>query len=164
MAKCVSERRLRRDGDKERAWRERIADQRRGGGTVRAFCRERGLNENSFYHWRREIRLRDREAAGDAATPAATPGPATSHDMPGRRPATMADDASGRAPALARVVVIDDPRGGACDDASERATSSSPSAAAVEIVLGDGTTVRVPPDSTREQLGMVLAVLEPGRC
>jgi len=143
MAKSVAERRLRRDGDKERAWRERMADQLRGGGTVRAFCRERGLNENSFYHWRREIRLRDREAA---TTPAATPAP-------------MSDDTPGRAPAMARVVVIDEPRDGAF-----AAAASLPSPTTLEIVLGDGTTVRVGPGSTREQLATVLAVLEPGRC
>ncbi len=146
MAKRVAERRVRRDGDKERAWRERIAEQLRGGGTVRAFCRERGLNENSFYHWRREIRLRDREAADDATTPAATAAPTS-------------DDARCRSPALARVVVIDEPRDGAFV-----AAASLPSPPALEIVLGDGTTVRVPSAATREQLATVLAVLEPGRC
>jgi hypothetical protein len=49
-------------------------------------------------------------------------------------------------PAFAPVVVIDEP------------------AAAIEIVLGDGCTVRVPPHATHEQLDMVLAALESGRC
>jgi len=139
MSKSSDQRRLRRNGDKEQAWRERIADQKRGGGTVRAFCRERGLNENSFYHWRREIRLRDRENAA----------------MPARRPVTTSD-ASDRPAKLAPVVVIDDACGGA--------TPSSPSPAAIDVVLGDGTTVRVPHGATREQLAAVLAVLESTRC
>jgi len=139
MSKGSDQRRLRRNGDKERAWRERIADQKRGGGTVRAFCRERGLNENSFYHWRREIRLRDRENTA----------------VPAQRPAATSD-VPGRSAKLAPVVVIDDACGGA--------TPSSPSSAAIEVVLGDGTTVWVPHGATREQLATVLAVLEPGRC
>ncbi len=129
-AKSVTRGRARRDGDKERVWRERIADQQRGGESVRAFCRERGLRETSFYYWRKEIRLRDSENAGNA-------------------------DASGRSPGLAPVVVIDEPL--------DRAAASAP-ATAIEIVLGDGTTVRVPPGSTREQLAKVLSVLEPARC
>ncbi len=49
-------------------------------------------------------------------------------------------------PVFAPVVVVDEP------------------AAAIEIVLTDETTIRVPPHATPEQLGMVLAVLEPTRC
>jgi hypothetical protein len=30
---------------------------------VRAFCRQQGLAENSFYAWRRELAVRDREQA-----------------------------------------------------------------------------------------------------
>ena len=124
VAKSVAKGPARRDGDKERVWRERIADQQRGGASVRAFCRKLGLHEASFYHWRRELRLRDREAV-NAATPT-----------------------------LAPVVVIDEPFDGAMPSSS----------AAIEIVLGDGTTVRVPPGSTPEQLATVIAVLEPARC
>jgi len=102
------------------------------------------LNENSFYHWRREIRLRDREAGGNVATAVPTSA---------QRPATT-NDAPGRPPKLAPVVVI--------DESFDGTMSSSPTA--IEIVLGDGTVVRVPLGSTREQLAAVLAVLEPSRC
>lgn len=112
----------RRDGGKERFWREAIGEQQRGGESVRAFCRKRRLREASFYRWRREIRRRDGK-------------------NPSKRDAL---------PVLAPVVVVDRPLG--------------ESAAAIEIALRDGTTVRVPPGSTREQLGMVLAALEPTRC
>lgn len=40
-------------------WRRLIAAQARGGQSVRAFCRGRGLGEASFYSWRRELRRRD---------------------------------------------------------------------------------------------------------
>ena len=53
-ARSVARGATRRDGDKERVWRERIAEQQRGGESVRAFCRERGLRETSFYYWRRQ--------------------------------------------------------------------------------------------------------------
>jgi hypothetical protein len=119
--------RWRRDGDKERVWRERIAEQERGGESVRAFCRKRGLQEASFYHWRREIRLRDREAAGRNATPV-----------------------------LAPVVVVEEPSG--------EAVTRSQAATSIEVVLGDGTTVRVPHGATREQVGAVFAALESARC
>ena len=62
-----------RDGGKEREWREIIDGQRRSGESVRAFCRDRGLHEASFYRWRREIRLRDRKVVGKDATHALTP-------------------------------------------------------------------------------------------
>ncbi len=58
-----------------------------------------------------------------------------------------ADGKNDTLPAFAQVVVVDEP-----------------SAAAIEIVLTDETTVRVPPHATPEQLGMVLAALEPTRC
>ena len=57
-------------------------------------------------------------------------------------------------PALAPVVLVDELR-----DASVDGASSS-----IEIMLGGGTMVRVGPDSTREQLAVVLGVLEQTRC
>jgi hypothetical protein len=124
-----------RDGGKEREWRGVIDEQRESGSSVRAFCRGRGLREASFYRWRREIRLRDRDTAHDATT---------------------SNDTADRSPVLAPVVVIDESFG--------VAAQGSQSASAIEIVLGGGTTVRVPPDSTHEQLDMVLSVLERTRC
>ncbi len=57
-------RKARRDLEKEKFWRERIREQDRTGKSVRQFCVEKGLNENLFYGWRRELKLRDRETAG----------------------------------------------------------------------------------------------------
>lgn len=45
-------------GRSERArerWARVVADWRRSGLGVRAFCRERGLGEHSFYAWRRRL-------------------------------------------------------------------------------------------------------------
>jgi len=44
---------------KERIWREAIADHQRSGESVRGFCRNRRLNESSFYYWRKSIRSRE---------------------------------------------------------------------------------------------------------
>jgi hypothetical protein len=69
-----------RTSDKARprreVWRELIRPQEASGLTVRAFCRERGLQENAFYLWRK--RLAENEPARfalvetDAAAPART--------------------------------------------------------------------------------------------
>ena len=113
----------RRVGGKERIWREAIADQQQSGTSVLAFCRARGLNESSFYRWRKRIRLWDCRTS-------------SKKDVP---------------PVLAPVVVVDD------------SPTREPSAS-IEIVLAGGCTVRVPSGATREQLGMVFAVLESGGC
>ena len=55
---------MKRDVQKETFWRKTMAEAGGSGLSVRAFCRERGLKEGQFYGWRREIRTRDREAAG----------------------------------------------------------------------------------------------------
>ena len=47
-----------RDASKERFWRAAIGRQRRSGQSVRAYCREHGLSEPSFYAWRGELKRR----------------------------------------------------------------------------------------------------------
>ena len=37
-------------------WSRLIAEQQVSGQTVRSFCRERGIGEHSFYHWRKRLR------------------------------------------------------------------------------------------------------------
>lgn len=68
----------RRSGEKERHWREVIREQVRSGLSIRAFCREQGLSEPSFYSWRRELRRRDtaprsRRGEGDDHRPQLVP-------------------------------------------------------------------------------------------
>ena len=53
---------MRRDAEKEKFWRAAISEAGDSGQCVRAFCRGRGLDENRFYFWRRELRTRDAEA------------------------------------------------------------------------------------------------------
>ena len=56
-----SARKGRRDEGKEKFWREKLREAEASGLSTRAFCRERGLKENLFYSWRRELKLRDGE-------------------------------------------------------------------------------------------------------
>jgi hypothetical protein len=59
----------------EQRWRQRLAQWRRSGLTIRRFCERRGLSEPSFYAWRRELLRRDarRSAAAAPTDPSATP-------------------------------------------------------------------------------------------
>jgi hypothetical protein len=46
----------RRTGTRDEYWRERIAAQERSGLSVQQFCKEQGLNNPSFYYWRKRLR------------------------------------------------------------------------------------------------------------
>jgi hypothetical protein len=46
----------RTNGRRGEEWREWIAAQERSGVSVKQFCEERGLTEQSFYFWRKRLR------------------------------------------------------------------------------------------------------------
>jgi len=50
-----------RNEEREALWRGRVVDQRESGLSVRQYCLREKLSEASFYSWRRELALRDRE-------------------------------------------------------------------------------------------------------
>ena len=59
-----------RSAEKESFWRLVLEEFGESGLSVRAFCRQEGLSEPSFYAWRRTLQERDvkrSEAAGDQA-------------------------------------------------------------------------------------------------
>ena len=56
-----------RSDEKETFWRKAIDRQRRGGATIREFCRREGLSESSFHAGRRVIAKRDSEREDGAA-------------------------------------------------------------------------------------------------
>jgi transposase-like protein len=49
---------------REQHWRQVVAQWRRSGLTVRAFCLKQGLSDTLFYWWRRELERRDGLSAG----------------------------------------------------------------------------------------------------
>jgi len=55
--------RTQRDPERERLWRQRLAQHQRSGLTIRRFCRTHDLAESSFHFWKQEIARRDRLAA-----------------------------------------------------------------------------------------------------
>jgi transposase-like protein len=52
MAETTSDRRT---DNRDEYWRERIAAQERSGLSVQQFCKEQGLNNPSFYYWRKRL-------------------------------------------------------------------------------------------------------------
>jgi hypothetical protein len=129
------------DRKKERFWRDMVrrwARWRRDGGTVRDFCVEQGLAEQSFYAWRRTLAQRAQQA-GMARQPgcedannaeAASPG----DDLPGKgQPGFLALGVLPTAPAQATPL---------------------------ELVLAQDRIVRVSPGFDGATLRQLLAVLE----
>ena len=53
-----------RSAEKEAFWRRAVAEQQESGLSVRQFCRRKKIAEASFYGWKRELALRDREGKG----------------------------------------------------------------------------------------------------
>jgi hypothetical protein len=48
-----------RDANKEALWRRHVRGQASGGLSVRAYCVAHGLQEYSFYWWRRDLARRE---------------------------------------------------------------------------------------------------------
>jgi transposase len=53
MSKITTEK---RSAARNEYWRERIAEQERSGISVKEFCEDRSLTEQSFYVWRKRLR------------------------------------------------------------------------------------------------------------
>lgn len=136
--------RMRRDAGKEQYWRRLVREQTRSRQPVRAFCEARGLAENSFYFWRRELQRRDAERTADpaAASPTAAGGRVASPARDRRR--TVAS------PAFAEVTLS--------------STLPEPGSPAVEVLFADGVRVRVPSGFDAQTLREVLAAVRGAAC
>ena len=49
-------------GEKEQFWRRIVAGQAGSGLSIRGYCSDRGVNEPSFFAWRKELARRDAAA------------------------------------------------------------------------------------------------------
>lgn len=132
--------RSKRLADKERFWRSMVKQQRQGGATVRAFCRERGISEPSFYAWRKELQRRDAQRPASASRAAV-----------GRR--VVAGQSEGR---LVPVEVIDGRRQGT------GMPDGHPTNGPLEIAAPGGFTLRFDQDTRPETVLRLLQVI--GRC
>ncbi len=129
----------RRDAQKERFWQEAVRRQRRGGQSVRDFCRTNALSEPSFYAWRRELRRRRNRPAGPSGRRAAArPGRRRGRDTPG--PATFVP---------VRVAM---------------ATPPLAEMAAVELALPSGAVLRWPAGVGAAAVAAVVSAWERSRC
>ena len=54
----------RRSAEKEAFWRRAVVEQQGSGLSVRQFCQRKKIAAASFYGWKRELALRDRERNG----------------------------------------------------------------------------------------------------
>ena len=61
------------DPQREQFGRQAVAAWEKSGQSVRAFCSGRGLQEASFYGWRRTLRERDRRRPGGPQPPTFVP-------------------------------------------------------------------------------------------
>ena len=59
--------------ERRELWRQRVAQQKDSGQTVRAFCREHKLSEYSFYWWRRQLSASAEQPIRFALVEATTP-------------------------------------------------------------------------------------------
>jgi len=131
---------------KEQWWRQLLHQWQHSGQTVRDFCAQHGVSQPSFYAWRRTIAQRDQRTprspqARDARYQAPAP----------RTPGQDRDLASPR-PLFVPVGVTEAPLTPAGVDGS------------LEVVLGLGRVVRVPPGFDAATLRQLLAVLEGPSC
>ncbi len=131
--------RAKRCAERQANWEELMRGWQQSGQSVRQYCRAAGLRESAFYFWRGELARRNRQP------------PAGSSSRPQVRPATpevprpvQASRRRDPAPAFVPVHLM-----GRCAEA----------AYGVEIVLGQGRTVRVGAGFDRQTLADVLTVL-----
>ena len=138
MKKCTGQ----RDPQRQGHWEEVMRRWQEGGRSVKDFCRDEGVRESAFYFWRRELARRSQQSV-KGARPKARRVTLASRSRPvSPRP--------GLAPSFLPVRVVED------------GMAEAPHA--VEIVLGQGRTVRVQSGFDRQTLVDVLTVLECRPC
>jgi len=154
-SRTVGKRGVRRNSEaKERFWREHVARQAAAGLTVRAYCRQHGLTEPSFYSWRQELARRAATIRNEAPPTVASTvrSPATSANALRRSASAATSAATGRKPAAAVFARLD-----------VRPEPPLPHER-IEIVLGDGAVVRVPRGVDEATLRAVLAAARARPC
>ena len=131
-----------RDGQKESHWLEMMRRQAESGQSVRGYCRQADIRESAFYWWRRELARRSQQDKN-------------LHRLPGvvRRQATerpLTRKSVGTASGFLPLQMVADRR--------------PEDGCGLDVLLGDGRTLRIRPGFDRQTLADVLAVLEVRPC
>lgn len=127
-----------RDAEKEQFWRSVMAEQRKSGLNVRAFCRRESVAEPSFYAWRRELERRDGQSRQASPRPV--------------RLAKQARQAAKHSRTLVPVEVVDPAK---IRPAAEQDTATPN----VEIVMPGGWRLHLAADIDPERLRALLDVV-----
>jgi hypothetical protein len=128
-------------------WRQRLERQRASGLSIAGFCRKEGVSTVTFHTWKRKLQA---EAAAQRSAVETAPGPRPadrSVAVPPRRGPRPARTDAGTMPRTASFLQV--PIVGARVEPC------------VELTLGDGTLVRIPPQNLAA-LQMVFTILRGG--
>ena len=124
--------RRKRSVEKEAYWRRHVECQAASGASIRRYCGEHSLTEQSFYVWRRRLQNEGQETTG--------PRVAAERGLTGRGHVRRKVSERSRSAGLVAVDVIDAPR----------------SNAVLEMSVTDGITIRLREDVSVETLERVL--------
>jgi len=156
---------LRRNVQRESHWRKVLERQADSGQSVRAWCRGHRVAESGLYYWRGELARRDAELNSAATAQTATV--TDSSAVTATQTTTAAETAGATTSASARAATV--------SATSTSSLSSSPTLVSaafvpvaitgdrgvgrIEIMLGDGRSVRLTGRVDRRALADVVAVL-----
>jgi transposase-like protein len=153
-----------RELQRQSHWQEIVRKQQQSGRSVRAYCREAGIEESAFYWWRRELARRSRQRGDHAPAGSGSPqvkptrpaARSTRQGKPARPQGKAARPAARRSSrAVAEVGFL--PVRLAADRGAEAGHS-------IEIVLGGDRVLRILPGFDRQTLLDVLGALEIRGC
>ena len=136
--------RSQREIERQSHWQEIVRGQQESGQSVRAYCRQAGIEESAFYWWRRKLARGSRQRNDSPR-----PGRGTNRREPARPAARRSSGAVAEVGFLpVRVAAGRGAEGGR----------------SIEIVLRGDRLLRIPPGFDRQTLLRVLDALEGRGC
>jgi transposase-like protein len=125
-------------------WQEIVRGQRQSGQSVRAYCRQAGVEESAFYWWRRELERRSGKRSDGSPSGRKAP-----------RSRSTRSATRGTSGAMAEVGFL---------PVQVTAGRRRQAEGSLELVLGGERVLRIPSGFDRQTLREVLAVLEVQPC
>ena len=133
-----------REIERQSHWQEIMRGQQESGQSVRAYCRQAGIEESAFYWWRRKLGRGSRQRNDSPR-----PGRGTNRSEPARPAARRSSGAVAEVGFLPVQVATERSAEGGCS---------------IEIALGGDRVLRVRPGFDRQTLLDVLDALEGRGC